>query len=314
MNNPIKIEGQTPKERSESVMKLLEAGVREVFTSSRYREFLTLMSKFRKYSANNNMMILLQFPEATQVAGIHTWNSMGRHVIPGSEAIRILAPAYYKKEIQMDLLDGSGKPVLDETTGQPKQIKKEIEIKTFKLVSVFDLSQTEGKPLEHIASELSGTHHNAKELFEAIKVISECPIVIQPLQGTVKGYYSPSEQLIVIRSKMSGDHTLKTAVHELVHCRLHDPTKQTDSDSDSRDRRLAEVQAESIAFVVLEHFGIKTDEYSFGYIAGWSSNEELKELHKSLNVIQHEANLIIEAVEAQLVKAIAADPQLVGAC
>lgn len=299
----IELNGTTAKERMQEIVQVLEQGVRDVFESDRYRKYLATMSRFWKYSFRNVLLITMQRPEATRIAGIGTWNRLNRRVKPGEQGIRILAPSPYKQEVWVDQLDRNGNPVVNPDTGKLLQVKREIEILGFRPVVVFDVEQTTGEPLPELATELTGEVQDCDRLLDAIRTIAECPVTIRPMKGQAKGHYSLIGQEIVIRAGMSDLQTVKTAIHELAHARLHDPKHQKSRDNQEKtpkDRRTAEVEAESIAFVVLQHFGLDTSNYSFSYLASWSSGKELDELHRSLSVIQEEAERIIEELDQAL--------------
>ena len=298
----LQLNGVTTKERTSEIMTILEKGVRDVFESEHFRRYLSIMARFHRYSYRNTLLIMLQMPEAERVCGISQWNRMDRQVIKGSKAIRILAPATYQKEVWEDALNAFGKPVVNPDNGKNIQILRKTEVRTFKPVSVFDVSQTTGDPLPELATELKGSFGDSEKLMEAIRSISPCPISIRSIKGKAgaKGFFSPAKNEIVIKSGMSPVHTVKTAIHEICHARLHDPKNQPSSGSQPTDRHTVEVEAESVAFVVCQHFSIDTSDYSFGYLATWSSSAELTELQHSLATIQHEANQIIEELSKAL--------------
>lgn len=283
--------------QSKDILNTLEQGVKNVFNSERYLKYLTFLSKFHNYSWRNTVLIFSQRPEATLVAGFNDWkNKHNRYVKKGEKAIRIIAPYYKKFQTEVDVLDSNGKAVI--VNGKHLTEKKEIEKMLFRAVSVFDVSQTDGEPLPQLTSELQDTVKNYQELFTAISSFSEYPIEFEDISGGAKGYFNFIDQRIAINNGMSESQTIKTAIHELTHSRLHNPNIEID-EQNKTTRATKEVQAESVAFVVANHFGIDTSDYSFDYIAGWSSGKELEELHESLEIIQKEANIIIQGIEEQ---------------
>lgn len=301
----IELNGVTAKERLTEIMQALEQGVKDVFTSGRYQDYLTLMSRFHHYSFRNVLLILSQMPEATRVAGIGTWNRMSRRVIAGSKGLRILAPNPIQNEEWIDVTDASGNPIHNPDTGRVIQTKVIQTLMSFKVVSVFDVSQTEGPDLPRLATELEGDLADNGQMLEAVRRIAGCPVIIRALKGKTKanGYYAVQEKEIVIRAGMSDVQTLKTAVHELAHSRIHAKPRKTDdgnSEPTPWSRHAIEVEAESVAFVACSRFGIATDDYSFGYIAGWSKDASLPELQHSLAVIQATAEQIIEELAREL--------------
>lgn len=299
MSTSTTISGVSSQEKLDSVMKVLETGIKQVFTSGRYQDYLTAMSKFHHYSFNNVMLILMQRPDATHVAGFHTWNhEFERSVNKGENGIRILAPMFIKKEIWSDKKDSFGHLLPDPITGKPVKELKEIQIQSFRIVSVFDVSQTVGKPLPELAVELKSHLDNAKDLEKAIRSVATCPIEFDVMPDSVNGYYDTSVHRIVIRMGMATSQTIKTILHEIAHSRLHD--KNHEADNKLKDRATMEVEAESVAFVVCHHVGIDTAEYSFGYLAAWSENQELKELSSSLSLIQKESDELIRLITEQL--------------
>jgi len=295
----LELNGTTAKERMAEIVKTLEQGVRDVFESDRYRAYLSCISRFWHYSFRNCLLIQMQKPDATRVASIGTWNRLRRTVNRGEQGIRILAPSPYKHEEWVELTDKDGNPVVNPDTGKVLQIRRVVEMMGFRPVVVFDVSQTSGDPLPELATELTGDVQDYDRMMEAIRAIAECPVSIRPLKGRAKGHYSITNREIVIRAGMSPLQTVKTAVHELAHARLHDPRNQLGANG-KEDRRTAEVQAESCAFVILDHFGLDTADYSFGYVANWSSGKELDELHRSLSMIQAESERIIDELEQAL--------------
>lgn len=284
------------KTRMKEITDELEQGVKNVFSSGQYAKYLRTMSQFHHYSFRNSLLIHLQRPNATRVAGFNTWkNKFGRYVNKGEKGIHILAPTPYKKHIEVSH-DKQGKPLLDEN-GQPTTKTKEITIPAFKPVFVFDVSQTSGRELPTIASELTGSVEEYELLFNSLKKVSPYPIEFEKIGGnTKKGYCDFTNQRIAIKLGMAEAHSVKTAIHEITHARLHnivDPTQMGDRES-------KEIEAESTAFVVCNHYGIDTSDYSFGYVASWSADQDLNKLQKSLETIQKAASELINDIDGQM--------------
>ena len=337
----------------------LEQGIKELFESERFKEYLRTMSKFYNYSFNNTLLIAMQKPEATLVAGYTAWQrNFDRHVMKGEKGIRILAPAPYKTQMEMEKIDPkTQKPVLD-ADGKPVTEMVEVMRPAFKVVSVFDVSQTEGKELPDIVvDELKGTVENYTAFFEALRQISPVPIGFEDISGGAKGYYHLEDRRIAIQKGMSEIQTVKTAIHEIAHAKLHalaqpepepkwklvmvseggtthDYRTGFESEADAlaaaeaddwryvdenrfewrlevtedlseiqaqkKDRHTKEVEAESVAYTVCQRYGIETSDYSFGYIAGWSSDKETKELKGSLETIRKSAAEMIEGIDEKL--------------
>lgn len=290
------------KTELQDIIAKLEQGVKDVFNSENYKNYLTVMSKFHRYSINNSLLIALQKPEATLVAGYKAWQKHKRQVKKGEKSIRILAPQTYTVKVERDVTkkDENGNVIFD--NGKPVTEKQLVEEKRIRFVpvSVFDVSQTYGEPLPSLkkVEELDGVVPERDAIFNALKNVAQIPIEFCPISGGTKGYYSPTEQKIVINTGMSDMQTIKTGIHEVAHKILHDPEKDALSAAESRNKK--EVQAESVAYVVSNHFGLDTSDYSFGYIASWSNGKELNELKSSLNEIQKAAALIIDEVEKEL--------------
>ena len=272
------------------ITEKLEKGLSELFESEKYREYLTFMSKFHNYSFNNSLLIAMQKPDATLVAGYHAWSSQfNRHVKAGEKAIRILAPAPYKRKVQ-----SKGNTATDPET----ESETEIIITAFKPAFVFDISQTEGKEIPSItADELHFSVSNFKTFLEALIHISPVPIKFENIETDAKGYFSNVEHYIVIQKDMSEAQTIKTTIHEICHSILHDSNNTESNEIEKKSRSTKEVEAESVAYPVCQHFGIDTSDYSFGYIASWSSDKELKELKESMELIRKTSSEIITNIE-----------------
>ena len=299
-------EKQTSKDRMREIVDSIENGIKELFESDKYRQYLSTMSRFHRYSVNNTMLIYMQRPDATHVAGFNKWrDQFGRNVLKGEKGIRIIAPTPYKKkveEIKTDpetnapVLDADGKAIIEE---------KEIRIPMFKVVSVFDVSQTSGKPLPQLAADLSGNVQQYEVFMEALRRASPVPMEIKPVARDTDGFFSIKAQSITIRAGMSEVQTVCAAVHEIAHAKLHDYEHMTELADDGetilvpgeKSRYTEEVEAESISYAVCQYYGIETGENSFGYIATWSKGKELKELRASLETINKTASELITDID-----------------
>ena len=299
-------EKQTSKDRMREIVDSIENGIKELFESDKYRKYLATMSRFHRYSVNNTMLIYMQRPDATHVAGFNKWrDQFGRNVLKGEKGIRIIAPTPYKKkveEIKTDpetnapVLDADGKAIIEE---------KEIRIPMFKVVSVFDVSQTAGKPLPQLAADLSGNVQQYEVFMEALRRASPVPMEIKPVARDTDGFFSIKAQSITIRAGMSEVQTVCAAVHEIAHAKLHDYEHMTELADDGetilvpgeKSRNTEEVEAESISYAVCQYYGIETGENSFGYIATWSKGKELKELRASLETINKTASELITDID-----------------
>ena len=283
----------------DSILQSLEEGVSEIFTSERYTEYLQTMAKFHNYSFNNTMLIALQRPDATLVTGYRNWQSMGRQVMKGEKGITIIAPTPIKKKQMQEVLDKEGRPVLNENGDS---IMKEVEVKIprFKAITVFDIAQTVGDPIDLMVPEELKEAVNDYDLFmEAITAVSPVPIRFDEISGNAKGYYHNEDKEIVIRKGMSESQTIKTAIHESGHARLHDRDEMK-AKGEKKDRLTAEVEAESVAYCVCSAFGIDTSEYSFPYIANWSSGRDMKELKTSMDTIRYTAGKMIDELSIKM--------------
>lgn len=281
----------------------LEQGIKELFESERFKEYLRTMSKFYNYSFNNTLLIAMQKPEATYVAGYTSWQrNFDRQVMKGEKGIKILAPAPYKAQEEREKIDPlTQKPVIG---ADGKAVTETVEVlrPAFKVVSVFDVSQTDGKELPDIVvDELKGTVENYEAFFDALRQESPVPISFEDIPGGAKGFFSPVESRIAIQEGMSEIQTVKTAIHEIAHAKLHafKPDEKA-APEDKKDRHTKEVEAESVAYTVCQRYCIETSDYSFGYIAGWSSGKETKELKSSLDTIRMTAAEMIEGIDAKL--------------
>ena len=298
---PILLNGQNSAERMKEITDRLETGIQELFESERYKAYLTTMSKFHSYSFNNTLLIAMQGGQL--VAGYNKWrDNFHRNVKKGEKAIKILAPAPFKAKKEVQKLDAQGRPVMGKD-GKPVTEVQEIQVPAFKIVSVFDVSQTEGEPLPSIGvEELTGSVERYGEFFKALEQTSPVPIGFEDIPGGSHGYYHLTEKRIAIQAAMSELQTLKTAIHEIAHSKLHaiDPEAPAIEQADRPDSRTREVQAESVAYAVCQHYGLDTSDYSFGYVAGWSSGKDLKELKASLETIRATAHELITTIDGHL--------------
>ena len=298
---PILLNGQNSAERMKEITDRLETGIQELFESERYKAYLTTMSKFHSYSFNNTLLIAMQGGQL--VAGYNKWrDDFHRNVKKGEKAIKILAPAPFKAKKEVQKLDAQGRPVMGKD-GKPVTEVQEIQVPAFKIVSVFDVSQTEGEPLPSIGvEELTGSVERYGEFFKALEQTSPVPIGFEDIPGGSHGYYHLTEKRIAIQEGISELQTLKTAIHEIAHSKLHaiDPEAPVIEQADRPDSRTREVQAESVAYAVCQHYGLDTSDYSFGYVAGWSSGKDLKELKASLETIRATAHELITTIDDHL--------------
>ena len=292
---PLPVQGKD----MDSIMQSLESGVEELFTSNRYQEFLKTMAKFHNYSFNNTMLIAMQRPDATLVTSYKNWQSMGRQVMKGEKGITIIAPAPYKKMKEKEVLDENQRPIMG-TDGKPKTERVEVTVPHFKAVTVFDIAQTTGEPIQTLAPELlTAAVQNFDSFMQAIQKISPVPIRFDEIDGNANGYYHNADKEIVIKKGLSESQTLKTAIHETAHAKLHDK-EIMESLGVEKDRLTKEVEAESVAYCVCSSFGLDTSDYSFPYIAGWSSSREMKEMKASMDVIRKTAGEMIDQLTEEL--------------
>lgn len=292
---PLPVQGKD----MDSIMQSLESGVEELFTSNRYQEFLRTMAKFHNYSFNNTMLIAMQRPDATLVTSYKNWQSMGRQVMKGEKGITIIAPAPYKKMKEKEVLDENQRPIMG-TDGKPKTEQVEVTVPHFKAVTVFDIAQTSGEPIQTLAPELlTAAVQDFDSFMQAIQKISLVPIRFDEIDGNANGYYHNADKEIVIKKGLSESQTLKTAIHETAHAKLHDK-EIMESLGVEKDRLTKEVEAESVAYCVCSSFGLDTSDYSFPYIAGWSSSREMKEMKASMDVIRKTAGEMIDQLTEEL--------------
>ena len=300
---PIVLTSEKPAEKLKEITDRLEQGITELFDSERYKEYLRVMSKFHNYSFNNTLLIAMQKPDASLIAGFSAWkNNFGRNVMKGQKGIKILAPSPFKIKKEMEKIDPQTGKAFIGKDGKPVTEEKEITIPAFKVVSVFDVSQTEGKELPNIAVDtLTGNVELYEDFFKALKETSPVPIAFEKIEGGAHGYYHLEDKRIAIDEGMSELQTIKTAIHEIAHAKLHDIDLTSPMDGQNRvDRRTREVEAESVAYTVCQHYGLDTSDYSFGYVAGWSSGRELAELKSSLETIRSAAAEIINSIDGKL--------------
>lgn len=296
-------DAKTEKQKVQEITEKLEQGLQELFESEKYKSYLNTMSKFHNYSFNNTLLIAMQKPDATLVAGYKAWQrNFERHVKKGEKGISILAPAPYKiKEEQEKIDQVTNEPMLDKD-GMPIMEEVEIKIPAFRVVPVFDVSQTDGKELPELSvSELSTDMEGYQDFMKALETVSPASIQYEDILGEAKGYFDITLNRIAIQEGMSESQTVKTAIHEVAHAKLHSREREKETDlSERKDRNTKEVEAESVAYTVCQHFGIDTSDYSFGYIAAWSSGKEMTELKSSLDTIRRTASELISGIETQL--------------
>lgn len=289
----IEVTGETHREKLQCILDKLEEGVKAVFTSEKFKEYLSFLSRFHDYSFNNIILIAMQKPDASLVAGYSDWvRKHHRYVKKGEKAIRILAPTPYKKKREEEVIDENGNKSMEEV---------EVTIPAFKIVNVFDVSQTDGEPLPSLGvDELTGDVEQYNAFFNALVSVSPVPIGFEDIPGSSHGFYHHVDRRIAIQAEMSQLQTLKTMVHEIAHAILHAWPEDGEKPKDGPDRHTKEVQAEAVAYTVCQRYGLETSEYSFAYIAGWSSGKETPELKASLGVIRETAHNLIAAIDAKL--------------
>ena len=295
------------KARLKEITDSIETGIRELFQSDKYRQYLSTMSRFHRYSVNNVMLIHMQKPDATHVAGFNKWrDNFGRNVRKGEKGIKIIAPTPYKKKIEEAKLDPDTKlPMLD-ADGNAIMEEKTIQIPMYKVVSVFDVSQTEGKPLPELAEKLTGNVQEYEAFMEALKRSAPVPIRIEPMGADMDGYFSASEQRIAIREGMSQVQTVSAVVHEIAHSKLHNYQKEQEQAAleneaappvARKSRETEEIEAESISYAVCAYYGVETGANSFGYLASWSKDKELSALRESLETINKTSSGLISDID-----------------
>ena len=296
----------TNRERLQQITAGIEQGIKELFESEKYMRYLSVMSRFHRYSVNNTMLIYMQKPDATLVAGYNKWkNQFERHVKRGEHGITIIAPTPFKKKIEEQKLDPDTKAPMLDAEGKIIMEEREVEIPMFRPVKVFDVSQTDGKPLPELASSLSGNVQNYEAFMEALRRSAPVPLSVEPMAANMDGYFSPDQQRIAIREGMSEVQTVSAAVHEIAHSKLHNYAKVQEEAARAgdkeppkkKDRNTEEVEAESISYAVCQYYGIQTGENSFGYIANWSQGKELPELRASLETINKAAGELIADID-----------------
>ena len=296
----------TNRERLQQITAGIEQGIKELFESEKYMRYLSVMSRFHRYSVNNTMLIYMQKPDATLVAGYNKWkNQFERHVKRGEHGITIIAPTPFKKKIEEQKLDPDTKAPMLDAEGKVIMEEREVEIPMFRPVKVFDVSQTDGKPLPELASSLSGNVQNYEAFMEALRRSAPVPLSVEPMAANMDGYFSPDRQRIAIRAGMSEVQTVSAAVHEIVHSKLHNYAQVQEEAARAgdkeppkkKDRNTEEVEAESISYAVCQYYGIQTGENSFGYIANWSQGKELPELRASLETINKAAGELIADID-----------------
>lgn len=296
---------KTQYDRVKEITDQLEAGLENLFNSDQYKQWLTTMSRFHDYSLNNTLLIAMQKPDATLVAGYTTWkNQFGRQVNKGEKGIRILAPTPYKKKVEVDKTDPNTGEILKNPDGSNQKEIQEVLCPAFKVVSVFDVSQTDGRELPSLGvNELTGDVEQYEMFFEALKRTCPVPMEFEQISSGAKGYYHQIEQRIAIQEGMSQIQIVKTAIHEMAHQKLHaiDPNlKKSEQNLENISRGGKEVEAESVAYTVCQHYGIDTSDYSFAYIAGWSQGKETPELKASLNTIRKAASEMINDIDGHM--------------
>ena len=296
----------TNRERLQQITAGIEQGIKELFESEKYMRYLSVMSRFHRYSVNNTMLIYMQKPDATLVAGYNKWkNQFERHVKRGEHGITIIAPTPFKKKVEEQKLDPDTKATMLDQDGKVIMEEREVEIPMFRPVKVFDVSQTDGKPLPELASTLSGSVQNYEAFMEALRRSAPVPLSVEPMAANMDGYFSPDQQRIAIRTGMSEVQTVSAAVHEIAHSKLHNYAQVQEEAARAgdkeppkkKDRNTEEVEAESISYAVCQYFGIQTGENSFGYIANWSQGKELPELRASLETINKAAGELIADID-----------------
>ena len=277
-----------------ALQEKLMSGVKEIYESGKWAEYIAVMSRFPHYSINNCILIASQCPEASYVCGYKKWNEFNRNVVKGESGIMIFAPIKGKVQVEEPIYDANNHPVLNEDGTQAKE-KVEREYKSFRPCYVFDVSQTEGDPLPTLANQLNDGVEDFEKLKDALMAVSPVPISFEDIPGSANGYYAPQSGKIVVQSDMSQLQTIKTMIHEIAHAKLGHG-----GEDDKWDKESKEVQAESTAFWVAGMLGLDTSDYSFGYIAGWSKDREITELKENLDLIKRTADSLVAKVDEYL--------------
>ena len=291
-----KAAAEARKAEMEEITAKLEKGVKDVFNGDNFKEYLNFCAKLPRYSVNNQLLIMLQRPDATMCQSFSNWKEMNRFVKKGEKGIRILAPAPYKMEKEQEKVDANGKAILD-ANGEPVKEKVEVTVNAFKPVSIFDISQTEGDPVPMVGvNELSGSVEDYEKLLNAIKEVVPVPVSFENIESGAKGYFHLEENRIVIQEGMSEAQTVKTFIHEAAHQALHS-REAYDKNADKKNQNQKETEAESVAYVVCAHYGIDTSDYSFPYVATWSADKEVPELKASLDIIRRTASDLIVKID-----------------
>lgn len=297
---------KSTKDGLKEITDKLEQGIRDFFSGEKYQDYLRTMSRFHHYSLNNTILIAMQKPNATVVAGYNRWqDQFQRNVLKGEKGIRIIAPAPVKTKKEIEKLDPVTQRPMRDVTGKTMMEEVEIKIPRFRVVSVFDVSQTDGKPLPQLASSLTGDVKQYDIFMESLKRSSPVPITFEAMRDSTDGYFSQNKQIIAIREGMSEIQTVSAAIHEIAHAKLHNqvPEKLNENPGEPKpaekpkDRRTEEVEAESVSFAVCAYYGIATDENSFGYIAAWSKHKDLPELKASLETISKTSAGLIDDID-----------------
>ncbi len=290
---------KTMKDQLKEITDQLEAGIEEVFTSDNYKNYLSTMAKFHKYSFNNTLLIAMQNPDATLVAGYNAWQrKFHRHVKKGEKAIKIIAPMTFKGTQEVEKVDPVTREIILNARGEPETEKREVSYQRFKVSNVFDYSQTEGDPIPTLeVPELTGDQKDFEVFMEAVRKVSPVPIRFDDIPGEARGYYNNATKEIVIKKGMPEIQTIKTAVHELGHSLCHD-RDFLQAAGEKKDRVTMELEAESIAFCVCSFLRLDQDvgEYSFPYIAGWAADRDRSVLRESMDLIRTTSGNIIDGM------------------
>lgn len=294
-----KAAAEARKAEMEEITSKLEKGVKDIFDGANYQQYLNFCAKLPRYSVNNQILIMMQKPDATMCQSFTNWKEVNRHVRKGEKGIRILAPAPYKMQKEQEKVDASGKTVLDKD-GEPVKETVEVTINAFKPVSTFDVSQTEGEPIPTPGvDELTGSVEGYETLLAAIKDVVPVPISFEQIDSGAKGFYHLEENRIVVQEGMSEAQTVKTLLHEASHQALHSK-EAMDSAGEKKSKNQKETEAESVAYVVCQHYGIDTSDYSFPYVATWSADKEVPELKASLDTIRRTASELIVKIDEKV--------------